>query len=129
MIAEKIKNEKIRNEIIAYYIKLEQMELSYQLFQNIVINDVRAYLRKKELLNLNAIFELDSSISSQISLSFIDAKLVSEEDLKIISKDPEFQQLLFELNAKWHEFNSRLDIVIEANKNFRELLKSELKDY
>ena len=54
---------------------------------------------------------------------------IDKNKLIALAKTNEFQQMLLEINAKWHEFYLRLGIVIQENRNLKQLIKSELKNY
>ena len=97
-----------------------------------IINDrLKPLLYENEVYNPNSWFSLEKKgFSKDYTYKSIKGKNIIDKKRFIeLVKTTKFQQLLFELNAKWHEFNDRLDNVIEANKTFRELLKSELKNY
>ena len=122
--AEKIKNKKIRNEVISYFISLDNMDQSYALLTEIIIKTLRPYLGNKEVLNLSAIFESDY----QKSDGTLKTELITNENLESLSKVPEFQQILFESNLKLSDAEYYLKLAIKQNKKLKDIIQSELKD-
>tara|TARA_R110000772_G_scaffold167360_1_gene279072 strand:- start:822 stop:1559 length:738 start_codon:yes stop_codon:yes gene_type:complete len=123
-VTEKIKNKKVRNEVISYFISLDKMEESFDLLTGIIIKNLRPYLGEKELLNLSAIFESDY----QKSDGTIKTELITTENLEALSKVPEFQQILFESNLKLSDAEYYLKLAIIENNNLKTIIQSELKD-
>ena len=123
-VAEKIKNKKIRNEVISYFISLDKMDESYGILEEIIVKTLRPYLGKKEVLNLSAIFESDY----QKSDGTLKTELITNENLESLSKVPEFQQILFESNLKLSDAEYFLKLAIKQNKKLKDIIQSELKD-
>jgi len=123
-VAEKIKNKKIRNEVISYFISLDRMDESYGILAEIIVKTLRPYLGKKEVLNLSAIFESDY----QKSDGTLKTELITNENLESLSKVPEFQQILFESNLKLSDAEYYLKLAIKQNKKLKDIIQSELKD-
>ena len=108
------------------------MEVIYREQLLSLINDrLKLLLNENEVYNPKNWFSLETKgFNKDFSFKSINGKnLIDKKKFIELAKTTKFQQLLFELNAKWHEFNSRLDVVIESNENFRKQLKSELKTY
>jgi hypothetical protein len=89
-VADKIKNTKVRQEIIKYFISVDNIDESLDQLKEIVGNQIRGYLRQKEAHNLSFTFGNNG-------------ETVNKTLLIEISKEPQFQQLLFESNIKTKE--------------------------
>ena len=90
-------------------------------FINIVKDKIRPYLGQKEAYNLPSQFETFNP--KKISV-------ISKEDLIEISKNPDFQQLLFEANFKLKSNINRINnLLLTQNNNLRNLIIKELKSY
>ena len=124
LLPKKLKNKKVRNEVISYFISLDKMEESFDLLTGIIIKNLRPYLGEKELLNLSAIFESDY----QKSDGTIKTELITTENLEALSKVPEFQQILFESNLKLSDAEYYLKLAIIENNNLKTIIQSELKN-
>lgn len=127
-----INNKKIDEALTDYTSKVKHMEEIYDGQLLSLINDrLKPLLNEKEVYNPKNWFSLESKdFNKDFSFKSIKGKnLIDKKRFIDLVKTSKFQQLLFELNAKWHEFHSRLNYVIEANNSFRELLKSQLKNY
>lgn len=123
-IVDKIRNKRIRLEIVSYFLALDQTDKYIAQLQNIMIDGMRAYLRKENQHNLSALFESKSKLMIQDG-KFID--FISEEKLIALSKETEFQQLLFEVNLKSTEYSRALKEVLLQNKKLKENILEELK--
>lgn len=123
-IVDKIKNKRIRSQVVSYFLALDETDKFIEQLQNIMINGMRAYLRKEKQHNLSALFESKSKLMIQDG-KFID--FISEENLIALSKETEFQQLLFEVNLKSTEYSRALDEAMLQNKKLKETILEELK--
>lgn len=127
-----INNKSVDEALTEYTSKVKHMEEIYSnQLVSIINNRLKTLLYEKEVYNPKNWFSLETKdFNKDFSFQSINGKnLIDKKRFIELVKTNKFQQLLFELNAKWYEFNSRLNIVIEANKNLKALLKSELKNY
>jgi len=127
-----INNKKIEEALTEYTSKVKHMEVIYNGQLLSLINDrLKPLLNENEVYNPTNWFSLETKdFNKDFSFRSIEGKnLIDKERFIILVRKNKFQQLLFELNAKWHEFNSRLNIVIETNEHLTRLIQSELKDY
>ena len=127
-----INNSKINEVFTIYAQSVEDMEEIYskQLYP-LMEHTLKPLLREHKIYNTENWFCLKNrNFQKEYTYKKVNNKnLIDKKRFIELAKTIEFQQLLFELNAKWNEFNSRLEVVIEENDNFRKLLKSELKNY
>jgi hypothetical protein len=126
-----IKNPNIREALISYTSTINDMELIYWNDLLPVINEkIKPYLANHELYNIQNWFELKEKSFKDYRYDDLKGKnLIDKSKLIALAKTKEFQQILFEVNGKWHEFYIRLEIVIKENSNLQKLIKSELKNY
>ena len=127
-----IDNQKIDEALTKYTSSVKDMEDIYLIQLISLINDrLKPILYEREVYNPENWFSLENrTFNKDYAFKTVNGKNIIDKNRFIeLVKTKKFQQLLFELNAKWHEFNSRLEIVIEKNDNLRKLIKSELKNY
>ncbi|MDO1501162.1 DUF6090 family protein [Winogradskyella maritima] len=127
-----INNKKIDEALTKYTRRVKDMEVLYSIqLESMINNRLKPLLYESEVYNPKSWFSLEKKgFSKDLTYTSINGKnIVDKERFIALAKTNKFQQLLFELNAKWHEFNDRLDQVIEANENFKDLITSELKNY
>ncbi|EAQ41261.2 DUF6090 family protein [Polaribacter sp. MED152] len=127
-----INNPKI-NEVFTIYVqRVDDIEEVYfrQLYP-LIEHTLKPLLKEHKLYNTENWFRLKNrNFQKDYTFKKVNNKnLIDKNRFIELAKTIEFQQLLFELNAKWNEFNTRLEIVIEENDNFRKLITSELKNY
>ena len=115
-ITSKINNEKIRQEILAYFRCMNDMEDVYGELEDVVINRIRPFLADQEAQDITVWFE-NKDINSY--------HLIPVESLAELSKRPDFQQLLFEASVKLSENITALDLLVQQNNK----LKSNIEDF
>ncbi len=122
-IASKISNEKIRKEILTYSRNLIDLDDAYFQYSELVENRVRPYLADKKLHQLSGWFEENEALSKeQISLGFVD-----KSGLILLSKTPEFQQLLLEASIKVRTTEFNIETVLSQNQKLKEAILNELE--
>jgi hypothetical protein len=70
-IIDKIKNKRIKSEVVSYFLALDETDKFIVQLQNIMIDGMRAYLRQKNQHNLSALFDSKSKSSIQDENSMI----------------------------------------------------------
>lgn len=129
---EPINNKKIDEALTIYTSKIKDVEVIYSSqLETMINNRLKPLLFENEAYNPKSWFSLEKKgFNKGYSFTTISGKnLIDKEKFIALAKTTKFQQLLFELNAKWYEFISRLDFVIQANKDLRELIHTELKNH
>lgn len=121
-IASKISEEAIRKEITTYARYLKDLDEAYFQFSELVEKRIRVYLADKKVHQLSNWFESKTYTKQQVSFEFID-----REGLILLSKTPEFQQLLLEASIKTKNTESNIEIVLAQNQKLIELIQNELK--
>ncbi|MBO3118022.1 hypothetical protein J4050_14790 [Winogradskyella sp. DF17] len=126
-----INNQKIKKELVSYIGSINDMETIYRIQLVPLINGrLKPYLAEQELYNAENWFELKKrTIQSDTFEEITGKNIVDKDKLLALAKTKKFQQLLFEVNAKWNEFYTRLETVIAENNDLRALIESELKTY
>ena len=126
-----INNQKIKKEFVSYIGSINDMETTYKIELLPLINErLKPYLAEQELYNAENWFELSKRTIQNDTFEEITGKNILDKDkLLALAKTKKFQQILFEVNAKWNDFYTRLQTVITENNDLRKLIKSELKDY
>jgi len=126
-----INNQKIKNRLISYVGRINDMELAYRLELSPLINEkLKPYLAEEEIYNAENWFELEKRSFDNFEFQELDGKnIIDKHRLIALSKTKKFQQLLFEVNFKWTEFHSLLKIIKKENQNLRKLIILELKNY
>uniref|UniRef100_UPI00404B6181 DUF6090 family protein n=1 Tax=Gelidibacter sp. TaxID=2018083 RepID=UPI00404B6181 len=122
-IATKITNESIRKEILIYFRKMKDMDDIYSDLDDIIKTKMRIYLGNKKMYKLTNWFEnkyKDTTIQD-LSFDFIDS-----EELIALSKDAEFQQILFEASLKIVNNIDVLEILIKQNAHLISVIENEL---
>ena len=127
--AQTLDNSKIREALISYTRSIADMENVYWIeLLPLLSEKLKPYLAEQELYNTSNWFELKKRTFKDYNLDEINGKnLVDERGLIELAKTKKFQQILFELNVKWNDFYTRLDISITENNSLRMLIKQELK--
>jgi len=126
-----INNQKIKKELVSYIGSINDMETIYRIELVPLINErLKPYLAEQELYNAENWFQLRKrTIQSDTFEEITGKNIVDKDKLLALSKTKKFQQILFEVNAKWNDFNTRLETATEENMDLRKLIKSELKNY
>ncbi|NNL82590.1 MAG: hypothetical protein HKP28_04315 [Winogradskyella sp.] len=118
-VADKIKNTRVRQEIIKYFISVDNIDESLNQLKDIVGNQIRGYLGQKEVYNLSSAF-------GNGILAIYD-KTVNKTLLIEISKEPQFQQLLFESNIKTKEVAFFIARALKQNSILKNVISKEIK--
>ena len=111
VIASKISNEEIRNEILVYFRSIKDMEDTYGEFEEVIQQRMRPFLSKKGVHNLSTWFENQNRLVD----TNIDKSIISATDLISLSTEIEFQQLLLESSIKCEEAYQALNSMIKQN--------------
>jgi hypothetical protein len=122
-VADKISNEDIRKEINTYSRYLIDLDFTYSEYAGLLENRIRVFLADKKVHHLSNYFgSRDNSIKGGVPLEFVD-----KEGLNLLSKSPEFQQLLLEASIKTKNTGANIEIVLAQNQKLKELIQNELK--
>jgi Ca2+-binding EF-hand superfamily protein len=121
LLISQLNNETIRKELIDYNEDLNKGLIEMNEFISIVKDNIRPYLGQKEVYNLSSQFE---------ALDANDVNMLSKNDLIKISKNSDFQQLIFEANFKLKSIiNGLKNKLLTQNNSLRSLIINELKAY
>lgn len=120
-LATKITNESIRKEILIYLRNMKDMDDIYSELDEVIKTKMRVYLGNKKKYKLTNWFENKHKGSEDLSYDFIDS-----EELTALSKDAEFQQILFEASLKIVNNIDVLEILIKQNAHLISVIESEL---
>lgn len=123
-IASKLNGKRIRENVQNYYRQMNDTESSNAEFDAVVLK-IRDFLRKKKIHNLSAWFESEMSLGENSETA---PDVVLSESLKILSKDEDFQQLLFESSIKSNELMVSLKILIKENTALMETIRTYIND-
>lgn len=99
LVSNKLSSKSIRKEILNYFRYLKDMDNSYGEFEVVIQDRMRVFLSKNEMHDLSGWFE-NKSIETNTGIY---QDIIRSEDLILLSKMPEFQQLLFEASIKSRE--------------------------
>jgi len=122
-VTDKISNEAIRKEINTYSRYLIDLDFTYSEYAGLLENRIRVFLADKKVHHLSNYFgSRDNSIKGGVPLEFVD-----KEGLNLLSKSPEFQQLLLEASIKTKNTGANIEIVLAQNQKLKELIQNELK--
>lgn len=120
-IANKINDDKIREEVQIYFRSMSTVAEAQNEHEGVVFK-TREFLRRHKLHNVQYWF--DSKMLGTLSEG--DAEnLIDESNLIMISKNADFQQLLFESSIKSNEMKQTLTKLISDNSR----LMSKIKKY
>ncbi|PJB18813.1 MAG: hypothetical protein CO117_06955 [Flavobacteriaceae bacterium CG_4_9_14_3_um_filter_33_16] len=122
-ITDKINQHFIREEIQNYFRSMNMVSDGKTEFEDIVYK-IRAFIRNKKLHNTKAWFES----KRDLKLTEINNQIITKEDLLLLAKDPDFQQLLFESNIKLIEAKNSFENLITSNENLIQLIVTHLKN-
>ena len=121
LLVTQLNNEVVRKELMDYNENLSRTSNEMHEFINIVKDKIRPYLGQKEVYNLPSQFETFNPEK---------INMISKDDLIEISKNPDFQQLLFEANFKLKSNINGIDnLLLTQNNKLRNLIIKELKSY
>ena len=119
LLVNQLQNEKVRKQLSDYLDRLEKIFITDNEYST-VVKSIREFLGQKGVYDLTNLFEN----KDPENLIFL-----SKEDLIEISKDKDFQQLLFEAHYKLKSSISELNDLINANDKLVELVINELRHY
>ncbi|MFT4849976.1 MAG: hypothetical protein ACI83B_002525 [Sediminicola sp.] len=123
LIASKIINNNIRKEILIYFRNMKDMDDVYSELDGIIKTKMRFYLGNKKMYKLTNWFEnkYKNTAIKDLSYDFIDSA-----ELIVLSKETEFQQILFEASLKIVNNIDVLEILIKQNANLIRVIENEL---
>ncbi|MEN2282959.1 DUF6090 family protein [Algoriphagus sp. SE2] len=121
-VAGKISDEVIRKEIVTYARNLKDLDDAYSEFSQLVENRIRFFLSDKKVHQLSSWFDNNGfKTKGEVPIDFID-----EADLALLSKTPEFQQLILESSIKCKNTEFNIETVLTQNQKLKELIMEEL---
>lgn len=121
-VAGKISNETVRKEITTYSRYLKDLDDAYSEFSGLVENRIRVYLADKKVHQLSNWFENNTIDKEEVPFDF-----VNKEELILLSKTPEFQQLLLESSIKSKNTEFNIETMLTQNQKLKEVIQNELK--
>ena len=122
-IATKITNDGIRKEILIYFRKMKDMDDIYSDLDDVIKTKMRIYLGNKKMYKLTSWFENKYKNTAVVDLSY---DFIDSSELIAISKDAEFQQILFEASLKIVNNIDVLEILITQNAHLISVIENEL---
>lgn len=122
-IASKISNEIIRKEILTYFRDMKDMDDIYSELDDIIKNKMRVYLGDKKMYNVTNWFDNKSKEYTNNTLKF---DFIDPTKLIALSKETEFQQILFESSLKIDNNINILKVVIKQNTHLINVIENEL---
>lgn len=120
-VAGKISNETIRKEITTYSRHLKDLDNVYLEFSELVENRIRVFLADNNAHQLSNWFESKAYTKQEVSFEFVD-----KSGLILLSKTPEFQQLLLEASIKSKNTKSNIETVLTQNERLKKVIIKEL---
>lgn len=122
-IASKIINNNIRKEVLIYFRNMKDMDDVYSELDGVIKTKMRFYLGYKKMYKLTNWFEnkYKNTATKDLSYDFIDGA-----ELIALSKEAEFQQILFEASLKIVNNIDVLEILIKQNANLISVIENEL---
>jgi len=123
VVASKISNEAIRNEILSYARFLKDLDDTYLEFADLIRDRIRVYLAEKNIHQLSNWFENQSHDTKGV----FNADFIDKADLIHLSKSPDFQQLLLEASIKSKNTEFNIERVLSQNQKLKEVIQNELK--
>jgi hypothetical protein len=122
-VATKITNDIIRKEILTYFRNMKDMDDIHSELDDVIKTKMRVYLGNKKMYKLTNWFEnkYKNTAIEDLSFDFIDSA-----ELIALSKDVEFQQILFEASLKIVNSIDILEILIKQNANLIRVIENEL---
>ena len=120
-VAGKISSESIRKEINTYSRFLKDLDDTYLQYAELLENRVRVFLADKKIHQLSNWFENKAYTKQEVSFEFVD-----KSGLILLSKTPEFQQLLLEASIKSKNTASNIETVLAQNQKLKEVIIKEL---
>jgi hypothetical protein len=121
-ITNKISNHIIREEIQNYFRSMNLVLDGKNEFEDVVFK-IRDFIRNKKLHRVNSWFDSSRNLKSPAT----NTQIIKNEELFLLAKDAEFQQLLLESNLKLLEAKNSFEDLITSNKNLIQLIITYLK--
>ena len=123
-IANKINDDKIREEVQIYFRSMSNVAEAQNEHEGVVFK-IREFLRRNKLHNVQYWF--DSKMLGTLSEG--DAEnLIDESNLIMISKNADFQQLLFESSIKSNEMKQTLTKLISDNSRLMSTIRKYINN-
>ena len=123
-IAYKINSAKIREEIQIYFRSMSTVAEAQKEHETVVFK-IRDFIRRHKMHNVQYWF--DSKMLATSSRGEAE-KLINESNLVLLSKNEDFQQLLFESSIKSNEIKQTLTKLIANNTRLITKIKNYLND-
>ncbi|GGG57100.1 DUF6090 family protein [Bizionia arctica] len=122
-LATKITNDSIRKEILIYFRNMKDMDDIYSELDEIIKTKMRIFLGNKKMYKLTNWFEnkYKNTAVEDLSYDFIDSA-----ELTLLSKDAEFQQILFEASLKIVNNIDNLEILVKQNAKLIRVIEKQL---
>lgn len=114
-----LENEFIRKILQNYFLKEDQVLDIFLEYEQIILDEIRPYLRASGMHNLNSLYSSKESRTIQMLLQ---PKIIDAELEKV-----KFQQLLFERRLKTESFKKLLSELKMKNQELIKILKSNYK--
>lgn len=122
-IASKITNESIRKEVLTYFRNMKDMDDIYSELDDVIKAKMRVYLAHKKMYKLSSWFDNKSKSTAKDGFPY---DFIDDKELIALSKDPEFQQILFEASLKIAGSIGTLEILIKQNAHLINVINNEL---
>lgn len=123
LVINKISKEGIRKEMLTYSKHLKDLDDTYFEFEELIRDRIRIFLGDEKVHNLSSLFGNPSFEDKGVLLEdFID-----KADLILLSKTPEFQQLIFEASIKTKNTELNMRQVLEQNTELKKVILREIK--
>ena len=119
----KISNEAIRKAINTYSRYLIDLDAVALQFEELIESRMRVFLADKKVHRLSGWFE-----NKAIAKDLLPSEFIDKSDLILLSKTPEFQQLLLEASIKSKSTGANYETVLAQNQKLKELIQKELKE-
>ncbi|MCC1485003.1 DUF6090 family protein [Winogradskyella immobilis] len=123
-ITAKVNDDTIREGIQNYFRKMTTAKVSSSQHINIILK-MRDFLRRKRSHKLEAWFESNMNLSEDSTNA---PNIITSENLIELSKDVDFQQLLFESSIKLNETKVRIGVLIDSNTNLMTTIRAYIND-
>ncbi|MDO1501189.1 DUF6090 family protein [Winogradskyella maritima] len=123
-ITSKLNDKTLRERVQNYYRQMSDTDESNSEFDAVVLK-IREFLRKRKGHNLSAWFESKMSLGENIETV---PDIISSESLELLSKDEDFQQLLFESSIKLNELRVFINVLTKDNSALMETIRTYIND-
>jgi hypothetical protein len=91
-----------------------------------VVFEIRSLLRKQRVHDIKAWFESSMFLSQESELN---NQIIKSEALVELSKNEDFQQLLFESSVKLHSLEDGLKSLIKDNSELMSVIRNHIKNH